>query len=49
MEAIILNLVPTLADNPFLLRIVEVLFALYFGSLIFNGFWSLLTGFKDKL
>lgn len=49
MEAIILNLIPSLQDTPFLLRVVEILFALYFGSIIFNGFWALLTGFKDKL
>lgn len=46
MEAIILSLIPQLADYPFLLNITAVLFALYFGGLIFNAFWGLLTGFK---
>lgn len=46
MEAIILSLVPQLSNYPFLLAIVEVIFALYFGGMIFSSFWGLLTGFR---
>lgn len=48
MEAIITNLIPDIIQYPFLLKIVEILLVMYFGSLIFNGFWALITGFRDK-
>ena len=46
MEAIILALVPGLRDYPFLLNAAGLVFAFYFGGLIFSGFWNLLTGWK---
>lgn len=46
MEAIVLALVPGLADFPFFLSLVCCLFAFFFGGMIFSGFWGLITGFK---
>ena len=45
MEAVIIALVPALADYPFLLALAEMLIALFFGSFIFSAFWGMLTGF----
>lgn len=46
METLILNLIPGLDSYPFLLKIIDILFALYFGGFIFSAFWGLLTGYK---
>lgn len=47
MEAIVIALIPVLNDYPFLLALVETIFALFFGSFIFSGIWKMLTGWFD--
>ena len=42
MENIILTLIPTLTNYPFLLVITEMCFAFFFGGFIFSGFWNLI-------
>lgn len=46
MEAVVLSLLPSLSNYPFLLLLVCTLFVIYFGGFIFSCFWGLLTGFR---
>lgn len=43
MENLILQLIPSLTNYPFLLIVTDITFAFFFGGFIFSAFWNLIT------
>lgn len=46
METLILNLIPTLENQPTLLLLVSVIFILFFGGFIYSFVFSLFGGYR---
>lgn len=43
METLILLLIPSLSNYPFMLIVTEICFAFFFGGFIFSSFWNLVS------